>query len=407
MRILIISQNYYPEPVDIWSELSESLQAMGHNITVLTGYPNWPSGNLYQGYRIKLWKKEVINGVVVIRVPLYPYHGQSSLKRALNYLSFMIFSCFFGAWGVDRPDLIYAIQPPTSCLAAWIFSRLWQIPFIYDLQDMWPETLHATGMMNNNKLLKMVTKYSTWIYDHADAIRVISPGFRANLIKKGVVEKKIYLISNWVDTEFYKPQKPDSVLAQQYGLTDHINIIYAGTIGLAQGLEVVIRAAVLLKELTNIQFVFVGDGIDLERLKTLSTSLGLKNVKFLGRQPLKLMPAFYALSDLLLVHLKDDPLFRITIPHKTMTYLASGKPVLAALEGDAANVVDSAEAGLTCPSDDPVALAASVRKYCNMNADHIAAMGYNGRRIACESYSIDYLIGQIDRMVSNVIQSNR
>ena len=204
MRILIISQNYYPEPVNIWSELSESLQDKGHDVTVLTCFPNWPSGKLYPGYRIKLCQREIIGGVAVIRVPLYPYHGRSSLKRAFNYLSFMLASCVLGAWGMRRPDVIYAIQPPTTCFPAWFFSRIWQIPFMYDLQDMWPETLYATGMINNAKMLKMVTKYCDWTYRHADAIRVISSGFRSNLIKKGVAEDKIYLISNWVDTEFYR-----------------------------------------------------------------------------------------------------------------------------------------------------------------------------------------------------------
>lgn len=402
MRILIISQNYYPEPVNIWSELSESLHGKRHDVTVLTGFPNWPSGKLYPGYRIKLWQKEIIGGVTVIRVPLYPYHGRSSLKRAFNYLSFMLATCVLGAWCMRRPDVIYAIQPPTTCLPAWFFSLIWQIPFIYDLQDMWPETLYATGMMNNAKMLKIVTKYCDWAYKRADAIRVISPGFRANLIKKGVTEDKIYLISNWVDTEFYRPQKPDAALAQRFGLADHINIFYAGTIGLAQGLDTVLDAALLLKDLPEVQFVLVGDGIDLERLKTLSTSSGLKNVKFLGRQPMKLMPALYALSDMLLVHLRDDPLFRITIPHKTLTYLASGKPVLAAVEGDIADVVSAAGAGLTCRSGDPVALAASVRKYCNMTADHRTTMGLNGRKVACDYYAKDYLIEQVDQMLSDV-----
>jgi colanic acid biosynthesis glycosyl transferase WcaI len=407
MHILIISQNYYPEPVNLWSELSESLQDIGHNVTVLTGFPNFPSGKLYPGYRIKLWQKEIINGVSVVRVPLYPYHGRSALKRSLNYLSFMLASCVLGAWGMRRPDVIYAIQPPTTCLPAWFFSLIWQIPFIYDLQDMWPETLYATGMMNNTKMLRMVTKYCDWIYKRADAIRVISPGFRSNLIKKGVIESKIHLISNWVNTGFYKPKEQDSALAQRFRLIDRINIVYAGTIGPAQGMDTVLDAALLLKDLSEVQFVLVGDGIDLERLKKLSKSYRLENLKFLGRQPMKLMPSLYMLSDMLLVHLRDDPLFRITIPHKTLTYLASGKPVLAAVEGDVADVIKAVGAGLTCRPGDPAALAEAVRNYCNMSSESRAVMGDNGRKVACDYYAKDHLIEQVDQMLSGVVRMSR
>lgn len=407
MHILIVSQNYFPEPVNVWTELCEALQAKGNDVTVVTGYPNWPTGDLYPGYRITLRQKNIIKGVTVIRVPLYPYHGRSSLRRILNYLSFTGSSLALGAWGLKRPDVIFAIQPPTVCIPAWIFSLLWQVPFVYDLEDMWPETLLATGMMGNAKLLAMVGKYCNWTYKRTSGIRIISKGFRSNLVAKGVASDNIYLIPNWVNTEFYSPQGLDEDLARRFGLTGATNILYAGTIGLAQGLDTVLDAAVLLRDLPEVKFVLAGDGVDLARLKMRAKSLGLENVKFLGRQPTKMMPALYALSSMLLVHLKDDPLFRITIPHKTLTYLASGKPVLAAMEGDVADVVREAGAGLTCDSGDPEALAETVRKFCSMSSAQRERMGENGRKFACDYFRKDHIIDQICEMLSDVVRSTK
>jgi glycosyltransferase involved in cell wall biosynthesis len=319
----------------------------------------------------------------------------------------MAASLALGFWGLKRPDVIFAIQPPTVCTPAWFFSRLWQVPFVYDLEDMWPETLFATGMVSNARLLAMVGKYCNWAYKRASGIRIISKGFHSNLLGKGVASDNIYLIPNWVNTEFYSPRVLDSDLARRLGLTGGTNILYAGTIGLAQGLDTVLDAAVLIMDLPEVQFVLAGDGVDLARLKMRAKSLGLENVKFLGRQPTKMMPALYALSSMLLVHLKDDPLFRITIPHKTLTYLASGKPVLAAMEGDVADVIREAGAGLTCHSGDPEALAETVRKFCNMPSAQREKMGENGRKFACDYFGKDHVIDQICQMLYDIVRSTK
>jgi colanic acid biosynthesis glycosyl transferase WcaI len=402
MRILILSQWYPPEPQEFLSELAESLLEFGHDVTVLTGFPNWPSGKIYPGYKIKLWQKEMIGGVSVVRIPLYPDHSKSKIRRISNYLSFVISASLLGFFLIRRPDIIHAIQPPTTCIPAWFLSRLWRMPFTYEVQDMWPETLQATGMANNHKILSVVSDYCNWAYKKAAAIRVISPGFRLNLIAKGISEEKIHVIPNWVDTDFYKPIFPDGNLSEKLGCKDYFNILYAGTIGLAQGLETVLAAAALLKDLPNIQFIFAGDGLALSSLKGYAVSHKIDNAKFLGRQPTELMPDLCALSDILLVHLKDDPLFRITIPHKTLTYLSAGKPVLAAVEGDVAEIINSSHSGLTCPSGNPEALADTVRMFYNMTSDERKKLGENGRKTACNSYGRKQLVDKIGCMFQSV-----
>lgn len=405
MRILILSQWYPPEPMKFLSEMAETLKAKGHDVVVLTGFPNWPEGKVYPGYKIKLWQKETIGGVPIVRIPLYPDHSQSKIPRILNYLSFIISGSLLGFFLIRRPDVIHAIQPPTTCVPAWLLSRLWRIPFTYEVQDMWPETLQATGMMNNNTVLAVVAKYCDWVYRKAAALRVISPGFRRNLITKGVNGEKIHVISNWVDTDYYSPRQPDVALSEKFGFKGRFNILYAGTIGLAQGIETVLAAAKLVEDIEQIQFVLAGGGLALDNLKEYAANHNITNVKFLGRQPMELMPDLYSLADILLVHLKDDPLFRITIPHKTLTYLSAGKPVLAAVEGDVAAIVNENGAGLTCCSGNPESVAENVRKLYGMSLNDRKRLGENGRATALKRYAKDKLINDISVMLKSVTGS--
>jgi len=404
MRILILTQWYLPEPAHLISELAESLQAAGHEVTVLTGFPNYPAGRLYPGYRLRWYQRENINGVPVIRVPLYPEHGKSAVRRVLNYLSFALSAALLGPWLAPRVDVIHVYHPPgTVGWPAWVLSRLKRVPFIYNIQDMWPETLAATKMLNSRLALWIVGWYAKWVYRRAAAIHVISPGFRDNLLGKGVPDGKIRVISNWVDTELYRPVPPDPQLAQKHGLAGRFNVMYAGNIGQAQGLAVVLEAAELLADLPDLQFVLVGDGADLERLKAVTQERRLDNVKFLGSFAIEEMSGLYALSDVLLLHLRDDPLFRITIPHKIFAYLASGKPVLAAMAGDAANVVQASQAGLRCRPGDPQAMAETVRRLHGMPACQRQEMADNGRRAALRQYAKEYLVGKMIEMLAAVV----
>ncbi len=377
-------------------ELAQSLQNLGHQVTVLTGFPNYPSGQLYPGYQLRLRQREVLAGVPIIRAPLYPEHSRSGLRRALNYFSFALSSTGIGLWSVPRPDIMFVYHPPlTVGLPAYILSRLWRVPFVYQIQDMWPETLSATGMFSQPQLLGWIGRFARWVYSKAHSIVVISPGFRRNLTEKGVSPDKIHVVSNWVDPEAYQPVEADPQLAQELGLDNHFNVMFAGNMGEAQGLETVIEAARLLQHDLQVQFVLVGDGVALPRLQQLAAQSGLQNIRFLGRYPASEMPRLYALADALLVHLKDDPLFRITIPHKTLTYLAVGKPILAAVAGDVANLVNTIGAGITCPPEDPPALVAAVRTLQGLSAGEREAMGAKGAHAAKIDFSRSVLTAQI------------
>ena len=412
MRILILTQWYPPEPAMLLQELAQSLQGRGHQVTVLTGFPNYPSGQLYPGYRVRLRQRETLAGVPVVRVPLYPEHSRSGLRRALNYVSFALSATVLGLWSVPRPDVLFVYHPPlTIGLPAYVLSRLWRRPFVYQIQDMWPETLAATGMFNNQRLLSWIGRMAGWIYRKAQAILVISPGFRQNLLDKGVPPAKIHVVSNWVDPSTYHRAEPDLQLAQELGLAGRFNIMFAGNMGEAQGLETVIEAARLLqgdasadlsmtdREVQPPQFVLVGDGITLPRLQGLAAQYHLSNVRFLGRYPAQDMPRLYALADALLVHLKDDPLFRITIPHKTLAYLGSGKPIVAAVAGDVTDLILSIGAGLACAPEDPGALATAVRTFQLLPAGERQSMGERGIQAATTRFSRTALTGEIEAIL--------
>ena len=394
-----------PEPALLLQELAQTLMVRGHEVEVLTGFPNYPSGKLYPGYTLCLRQHETIAGVPVARVPLYPNHSRSGIQRVFNYLSFALSAALLGKGAVKSPDVIFVYHPPlTISIPAYVLSRLWKVPFVYQIQDMWPETLRATGMLNNSVALAAVGKFARWVYAKAAAICVISPGFRRNLLEKGVPDDRIHITSNWVDPDTYPVAEADSELARELGLEGYFNIMFAGNLGEAQGLESVLGAAQLLQDIPAVQFVFVGSGVAGPRLRKIVQDKGLTNVLFLGRYQAARMPALYALADVLLIHLRDDPLFRITIPSKTYAYLASGKPIVAAVAGDAADVVVDAGAGVACPPENPTELAKTIRSLFSLDASELRSMGQHGRESAQTTYSRAYAVRQIETVLMSVVE---
>lgn len=405
MRILLLTQWFPPEPQQFLLDLATSLHKRGHEVTVLTGLPNYPTGVIFPGYRIKLYQEEVLEGIRVIRVPLFADHSRSAVRRTANFFSFALAAALLGPFLAPRVDVIHVIPPLTTGLAAWIISRLRGIPFTYEVQDLWPETLAATGMVRNRGVLKMVGCFALWFYGRAACIRVISPGFRRNLIGKGVPAEKIRFISNWVDTDFYRPLPPSEELRGHFGFEHRFVVIYAGTIGPAQGLGCILHTAALLQDIPDVLFAVFGAGIERDALSKQSTERGLTNVRFYPFHQTEQMPKIFALADVLMIHLNEDPLFSITIPHKIFAYMACAKPILAAVRGDVADVVSDARAGVSCPPANPSSMAEAVRHLRDLSEPERAKMGANGRRAATELYGRNALIARISEMLEGVTRS--
>jgi lipopolysaccharide/colanic/teichoic acid biosynthesis glycosyltransferase len=398
-RVLFLTQFFSPEPAHIVHELAHSLVEAGLEVTVLTGYPNYPYGKIYEGYRGKFISRERIGKLDVIRLPLYPAHGKSGLKRALNFISFAISVTVLGPWLIPRVDVIHVYQLVTLGWPARCLAWLKGASVTFEVQDLWPETLASTGMLQRPAMLKWIGRFSDHVYRSMDRIRVISDGFRSKLIERGVPDDRIHRIGSWVDTELYRPQEYDAELANAEGLGERFNIVFAGAIGLAQDLRTAVHAAATLHDLPQVQFVFIGDGSELESLKSLVETLKLSNVKFLGRRPVEQMPTLYGLADVLLLQLRDDPLFGITIPYKLYAYLASGKPILAAVSGEAAALVERHRAGVSCAPGNAEGLAAGVRKFVSMSPGERQLMGKRARDAAVEHYSRPLLTRQVAAMI--------
>jgi len=387
MKILFLTQWFDPEPTPKGINYVRKLTELGHEVQVLTGFPNYPTGRIYDGYKLTLVMREIIDGIEVIRVPLYPSHDSSGIKRAINYISFAIFAASIGIICTDRKfDIIHAYHPPATIgLPALLLKWVKHAKLVYDVQDLWPDTLPATGMICNPVIIGALNKWCSLIYQISDMIIVLSPGFKRTLSSRCIPEEKIEVMYNWSAEEDIVYSTSNSTdtsdnIRVDLELQGKFVVLYAGALGLAQGLESVLEAAELLQEETCFHFLFMGDGLEKQRLESFVDRRKINNVSFLPRRQSRDMRAYYKNADALLVHLKDNPLFRITIPSKTQTCLAAGRPIIMAVNGDAADLVEASGAGIVCRSEDPVSIADAVRMIARTSEIERKILGKHGRQ---------------------------
>jgi colanic acid biosynthesis glycosyl transferase WcaI len=387
MRILFYSQWWQPEQFFKGLPFAKALVERGHQVEVLTGFPNYPSGKIFPPYRLKFFQKEIMEGVKVNRVFLYPSHNSSALKRISNYLSFMVASMLIGPFLVGRADVVYAYNLVTLAPFWTVMKWLYHSKVILDIQDLWPESILSTGMMGTRWYFKWFDKLCKWLYSRADKVIVLSPGFKEYLVAKGVPEEEIEVIYNWCDESSF----PSETISQE-GIAEErtLRILYAGTMGPAQGLATVVESAeICQREGMNVIMKLIGHGICYAALQEMVKSMGLRNCEILPGRPLREMGEMFRWADILLVHLKDDPLFRITIPSKTQAYLYLGKPILMAGRGDAANIVQEAQAGIVCSPENSEEIVAAIRKFLSKTQDERIAMGERGRAFYQKKMSFD------------------
>jgi len=404
VRILLLTQWFDPEPTFKGLLFARELAARGHEVEVLTGFPNYPDGQVYPGYRIRPWMREQIDGISILRVALYPSHDKSAFGRVLNYLSFAISAAVIGTVLIKKPDLVYVYHPPVTIgFAAMVIGLFRKAPFLYDIQDLWPDTVALSGMMSRPVAITLLNRWCKIVYRHARHIVVLSPGFKQKLVSRGIPQAKIDVIYNWCDAAAIQSSAPTPGLARSLGLDGHMNVMFAGTMGTAQALDSVIDAAALcLQTLPNVQFVFIGGGVDRDRLEKKAADLGVSNVRFLARQPMSTMGTVLGLADVLLVHLKDHALFRITIPSKSQAYMAAGKPVLMAGRGDAAELVTRSGGGLVCEPENPRSIADAVSRFVGMSLEQRRSMGEAGRKFYDEQLSLKAGVNRFEALFASI-----
>jgi glycosyltransferase involved in cell wall biosynthesis len=351
MRILFLSHYFFPEgnaPATRVTELARRWARLGHDVTVVTCAPNVPNGVVYEGYRNRLVQRETVDGVEVIRVWTWLAANQGAVRRILNYVSYLVSACVAGLF-VRRPEVLIATSPQFFCgWAGVLLSRVRRVPLLLEIRDLWPESIVAVGAMSSPRLIRFLELLERWMYAAADRIVTVGEGYREGLLARGVERRRITVIPNGVDRKAFSNRSPDPALREELAVPDAFVCAYVGTIGMGCGLEVVLRAARLLRARgrDDLCFLLVGDGAIRARLEREAREQGLSRVVFTGRVDKSRIPDVLALCDACLVHLTRTPLFRTVMPSKILEAAAMAKPIVLGVEGFAAELVGRAGAGI-------------------------------------------------------------
>ena len=402
MDIIIVSHYFWPESFII-NEISNKLVQAGNKVTVLTGKPNYPDGKIFSGYKFWGIQKEVYNGVDVFRIPLIPRGNGGGMRLVLNYFSFVVFGSLFFPCIVSKRKvdaiLFFEPSPLTSTIPAIILKFIKRKRLYLWVQDLWPESLSATGFIKNKGVLNTIELLVKWIYTHSDKLLIQSEAFREP-VSRLADEKKIIYYPNSVDGAAYRQISP-SYTFEEHSIVGLIgkrfSVVFAGNIGTAQSVNTIITAAEILSANgMKIDFFLVGSGSRLIWAQKEVQHLRLDNVHFPGRFPMGDMPSILSRADVLLVTLKDHPIFNYTIPSKIQAYLAVGKPIVACLNGEGARViVKEAKAGIACPAEDPSELAEAVSQLYGMSVEDRRILGENGKRYFKEHFDMDLLVDKL------------
>lgn len=404
MRILYLTQWFDPEPAFKGEEFVRLLVAQGNHVEVATGFPNYPGGRLYDGFRLRPYvRTKTASAVCLHRLWLFPSHGRSSVGRALNYLSFFISALIFLVLRGGRYDLVYAYHPPiTPALAAAIARRLHRFRLIVDIQDLWPDSVMASGMVpaRVESILKGLCKF---VYSSADRIIAQTDGMRARIISRGIPEDRITRIYNWAtytDRGDLQPCHPP-------GFEGHINLLYGGNIGQAQSLLHVVRAAQAAgRSVASLRFHIFGSGIERDALTEYLAANPDCNLVLHDPVDRQTMDRIFDEADILVLHLKRDPIYEFTIPSKAQHYLACGKPIVAGIEGEAGQLLQASGAAEVTPSEDIEAMTKSILRFCSITASERSEIGRRGRAFYDENFASDAAIRRTQQVLVDAMSSS-
>ena len=395
MKILYVSQYFPPEmgaPAGRAAELSRLWAEDDHEVTVLTGFPNHPTGIVPPKYRPKfrrLVARETYHGVNVIRTWLLPFPNRKPYERMLNYSSFCVSSAATGVF-LHRPNVVIATSPQLLVgLSGWWLARCNGVPFVFEVRDLWPESLAAVGMgSHDSPLHRSLAKIAGFLYRSCDRLVVVTPAFKEYLVEHWrLPEEKIFVVENGVETSLFSRLAPNLAIRRELGAEGKFVASYIGTMGNAHGLETLLEAATLLRERTpNVLFLLVGEGAEKERIVSLARSRELTNVRFVGQQAREKIPAYITASDACLVLLKRSELFKTVLPTKMLEFMSCSRPVILGVDGYAREVLEQANAGIFVTPENPAALADAVIQLADDPALR-ESLGRNGRQHVLQYFS--------------------
>ncbi|GMV83484.1 MAG: glycosyltransferase WbuB [Planctomycetota bacterium] len=363
MRMLYVSAYFPPEmgaPSARVSELAREWVNLGHDVTVLTGFANHPTGIKAPEDRGVVMRRERSDGIDVVRAYLWAAPNKGLLKRMLSYASFMFSAAAIGALRVRRPEVVVATSPHLLCgLAGYFLARRFGVPFVFEVRDLWPESILAVQAMQDNVLIRVLTHLAAFLYAQADRIVTVGEGYKRGIVARyGVDPEKIAVIPNGIEAALWKPGSRENSLRRERGWEDRYVALYAGTHGMAHALQAVLQSARLLEQrCPKLRIVFVGEGAEKAALQAQAARWKLSNVEFVDQQPKARLAEYYAACDVGLVTLRDTPLFQEVLPSKIFEYLAMERPIVLSVGGEARELIEAAGCGVYVPPEDPEALA--------------------------------------------------
>jgi len=406
MRIMIVSLYFHPDRAAnavIMTRLAQELAKLGHKIRVICAMPHYDTNAIWPDYRGKLLQRDKLGDIDIVRVWLYvPAEKTRLLGRIWNYLTFNLFSTLAGLVG-PRPDVILAPSPPlTIGLTAWLLGLLRRAPYVYNVQDIYPDVAIRLGALANKRVIRFLFLLERFVYHHAGAISVLSEGFRRNLGSKGVPTEKIAIIPNFVDTEFIKPGPKQNALARRERLADRFVVLFAGNMGMAQGLDQMLEAADLLRDSPGILFLLAGGGTARAALEHEAARRELENVRFLPFMAFEHMCDLHAASDVCLIPLRRG-IAQESVPSKALTIMAAGRPVVAAVEDDSdiGRLLCTSGCGLVVPPEDPKALSEAILTLYD-DPTCRAQLGASGRRYVVAHHTPKIIARKYDTLLRRV-----
>ena len=402
VKVVYLSQYFPPEmgaPAARVHELSREWARQGLSVTVLTGMPNHPTGIVPRRYRGLLYCREELDGIDVCRAYVYATPNKGVYRRALNYISFLFASVFIGFFKLRKPDVIIATSPQLLAgLAGWALAALKRVPFVFEVRDLWPESIEAVGAVKNRALLAPLYALVNRLYRSAKHIVVVTDTMKETLVARGIPASKISVFKNGVDLDFFRPDAGAGDIRKVHRLNDDFVVLYIGTMGMAHGLEVVIAAARALKD-EKVKFLLVGEGARKAHLK--AAAAASPNVIIADGCPRKRVRDYILSADACLVHLRKSDLFETVLPSKMFEMMGCAKPILLGVNGEARRTLEQAQAGCWFPPEDGEALARETLRLRNDSA-LAARLGANGRRFAEANYSRSAIAGKYAELLREI-----
>ncbi len=404
LNILIVTPHFYPENFRI-NDFAEAFTKRGHEISVLTGVPDYPEGKFYDGYGLFKKNREIYNGIKIYRAPLIPRGSGSNIRLALNYISFIFGALFTSLFMMKNEfNIVFVFEPSpvTVGIPAIFIKKIKKIPLCFWVLDLWPESVVSAGNLKSSFIPRILNPIVRYIYKHSDRILVSSNGFIHSIVDKGISKDKIEFFPQWAEPIF-KTMKSNKFLLT--GVPEKsFKIMFAGNIGEAQDFPSIIEAARQLRHDQDIQWVVLGGGRREEWVKSKIKEYELENsFHLLGSFPLEKMPEFYANADAMLFSLKDEYIFSVTIPAKVQSYLACGKPILAMVNGEGGKVVVDAKAGLSCAAESPHELVQNILKMKAMREKDLSEMGENARKYYDDNFERNSLFDRAEYIFKSMV----